>query len=215
MAKRADQLAGVGLARARPWDVTGAAFGAPIVVLGFFSWFGQVGDTGGVPGYFSGTGAAGIGLALAATALALHQILSGRAHDAAAPPLSALLAAAATLVILGGLIAKPDSVTLHVGSVAGFMTALTQTVVLTVGWVKGSGKSVRAANLRALQAEQEAADLLAAQRAVQPPPQQWRPAWQPPPVGYAPPGGYPPPFSTPQPPPGQPTPQWWGSPPPR
>ena len=88
-----DQLAAGALVRARPWDVAGAAFGAPMVLWGFLGWFGTVGDSGGgMSGFYSGTGAAGIGLVLAASAATVHLLLAGRPHRAEAPPVGALLA---------------------------------------------------------------------------------------------------------------------------
>ena len=60
-----DQLAAAAVVRARPWDVVGAALGAPDGAVGLPRWFGTAGDAGaGVPGFFAGTGAAGIGLVL-------------------------------------------------------------------------------------------------------------------------------------------------------
>ncbi|HEY2043548.1 MAG TPA: hypothetical protein VGH11_12795 [Jatrophihabitans sp.] len=154
-----DQLAASALIKARPWDVVGIALAIPMLLWGFLNWFGAVGDTaGGVPGFFSGTGAAGIGLVLAASALSLTQVLAGRAHVATAPPASAMLAGAAAIVILGGIVAKPDSTTVAAGSVAGLLTAVSQVVALLLGWTKGSGKSVNAARMQAWQAEQDAAD---------------------------------------------------------
>jgi hypothetical protein len=161
--RRLDQVAASALVRSRPWDVVGTAIGVPMMLWGFLGWFGTVGDTGGgVPGFFSGTGAAGIGLVLAATALSLNQMLSGRAHNATAPPVSVLLAAAAAIVILGGMIAKPASTTIEAGSVAGLLTAISQGAILTVGWVTGSGKAVKAAHVQAWNARQMAADQAAA-----------------------------------------------------
>jgi len=160
-----DQLAAGALVRARPWDVAGAAFGAPMVIWGFLGWFGAIGDSGGgISGFYSGTGAAGIGLVLAASAVVLHQILAGRAHLAETPPVAAMLAAGAAIIVLGGMIAKPDSATVQAGSVAGLLTATGQAVALTVGWLRGSDKTVRAERVRALHAEQAAADLAAGQR---------------------------------------------------
>ena len=154
-----DQLAAGALVRARPWDVVGAALGAPMIVWGFLGWFGTVGDSGGgVPGFYSGTGAAGIALVLAAAALTLHQLLEGRAHTSTSPPVAAFLAGAATVIVLGGMIAKPDSATIGAGSVAGLLTALTQIGVLVMGWLRGSDKTVRAAHVRAVQAQQAVAD---------------------------------------------------------
>ena len=179
-----DQLAAGALVRARPWDVVGAAFGAPMVLWGFLGWFGTVGDPGGgTPGFYAGTGAAGIALVLAASAMTLNQILAGRPHQAAAPPVAALLAGAAAVIVLGGMIAKPDSATVQAGSVAGLLTAAGQAGALMVGWLRGSDKTVRADRVRALNAEQAAADL-AAQRAAgyplygQPPPHGQRPYGQ-------------------------------------
>jgi len=158
-----DQLAAGALLRARPWDVVGAALGVAMVLWGFMGWFGTVGDSaGGTPGFFSGTGAAGIALVLAASALTLNQVLAGRAHEAAAPPVAALLAGAAAIIVLGGMVAKPDSATIQAGSVAGLLTAAAQAIALVFGWLRGSDKSVSAARVRALHAEQAAAD----QRAV-------------------------------------------------
>ena len=154
-----DQLAAGALVRARPWDVVGAALGAPMIVWGFLGWFGTVGDSGGgIPGFYSGTGAAGIALVLAAAALTLHQLLEGRAHTSTSPPVAAFLAGAAAIIVLGGMIAKPDSATIGAGSVAGLLTALTQIGVLVMGWLRGSDKTVRAAHVRAVQAQQAAAD---------------------------------------------------------
>ena len=161
-ASRLDDLAGAALLRARPWDVIGAALGVPMLVWGLLGWFGTVGDAGGgVSGYFSGTGAAGIGLVLAASCLLLNQILAGLAHSNAAPPVAVLLSGASALVILGGVLAKPDSATLQAGAVTGLLTAISQCVVLSVGWVKGSSKAVKAAHVAALIAQQEAADAAA------------------------------------------------------
>ena len=158
-----DQLPAGAVVRARPWDVIGAGLAAPMVLWGFLGWFGTVGDSGGgMPGFYSGTGAAGIGLVLAAAALTANQLLAGRPHEKASPPVSVFLAAAAAIVILGGMVAKPDSATIQAGSVAGLLTALTQGLVLTRGWLQGSQKSVKAANVRALNERQAAADLAAA-----------------------------------------------------
>jgi hypothetical protein len=157
-----DQLAAGALVRARPWDVAGAVLGVAMVLWGFLGWFGTVGDSsGGSSGFYSGTGAAAIGLVLAASALTVNQLLAGRAHEAAAPPVSALLAGAASIIILGGMIAKPDSATVQAGAVAGLLTAIAQAVALMMGWLRGSGKSVNAANVRALHAQQAAADYAA------------------------------------------------------
>lgn len=157
-----DQLAAGALVRARPWDVVGAVLGVAMVLWGFLGWFGTVGDSaGGSSGFYSGTGAAGIGLVLAASALTLNQVLAGRAHEATAPPVAALLAGAAGIIILGGMIAKPDSATVQAGSVAGLLTAIGQAVALVMGWLRGSGKSVNAAKVRALRAQQAAADYAA------------------------------------------------------
>jgi hypothetical protein len=155
-----------GLMKARIWDVLGTSLAVPMLLFGFFDWFGQVGDSGGESGFYNGTGAAGIALVLAASAVSLNQILAGRAHEAASPPVSTFLSAAAALVIFGGIVAKPDSITLHVGSIAGLLVAVTQAVMLTIGWIKGSGKIVKAANIRAIAVEQEVADAAAAQRAA-------------------------------------------------
>jgi hypothetical protein len=166
---RLDQLAGAALVRARPWDVIGAALGGPMLLWGFFGWFGTVGDTGGgVPGFFGGTGAAGISLVLAASALTLNLVLAGKAHTNSAPPVAVLLAGSAAIVILGGLVAKPDSATIGAGAVAGLLTAISQATTLTVGWVKGSGKAVNAARVAALVAQQDAADQAGAGRAARP-----------------------------------------------
>lgn len=154
-----EQVAAGALIRARPWDLTGVGLAAPMVIWGFFDWFGTVGDTGGgQPGFFSGTGAAGIGLVLAAAAIALNQALAGRPHEPTSPPVAAMLAGAGALVILGGMIAKPDSTTIQAGSVLGLLTALCQGGALVVGWLRGSEKSLKAANVRAAQAQQAAAD---------------------------------------------------------
>jgi hypothetical protein len=210
-----DQVAGSNLVRARPWDVLGATLGAPMLVWGLLGWFGTVGDSsGGTPGFFSGTGAAAIGLILAASSLALNQVLSGRAHEASAPPVAVFLAATGSLVVLGGMIAKPDSVTIQAGSVAGLVTAIGQVAALTLGWLWGSGKTVKAANVQVLQAQQAAADeaaaLAASNRAGQALPPGYGPtahsqAYGPPVMtGY--PGQLPPPYRQPQgqPPYGQP-----------
>jgi hypothetical protein len=166
---RLDQLAGAALVKARPWDVIGAALGGPMLLWGFFGWFGTVGDTGGgVPGFFGGTGAAGISLVLAASALTLNLVLAGKAHTNSAPPVAVLLAGSAAIVILGGLVAKPDSSTIGAGAVAGLLTAISQAAILTIGWVKGSGKAVKAARVAALVAQQDAADLAGAGRAARP-----------------------------------------------
>ncbi len=165
-----EQLAAGAIVRARPWDVVGAALAAPMVLWGFLGWFGTVGDAGGgVPGFFSGTGAAGIGLVLAGSALALHQILEGRPHERISPPVSAFLAAAASIIVLGGMIAKPDSTTLQAGSVAGLLTALSQGTVFVLGWLRGSEKTVKAANVRALRAQQLLADQIATAQSYRPP----------------------------------------------
>jgi hypothetical protein len=157
-----DQLPAGAVVRARPWDVIGAGLAAPMVLWGFLGWFGTVGDSGGgMPGFYSGTGAAGIALVLAAAALTANQLLAGRPHERSSPPVSVFLAAAAAVVILGGMVAKPDSATIQAGSVAGLLTALSQGLVLIRGWLQGSQKSVRAANVRALNERQAAADLAA------------------------------------------------------
>jgi hypothetical protein len=154
-----EQVAAGALIRARPWDVAGVGLAAPMVIWGFLGWFGTVGDSaGGQSGYFSGTGAAGIGLVLAAAAVALNQSLAGRPHQPTSPPVAALLAGSGALLILGGMIAKPDSATIQAGSVAGLLTALSQAVVLVIGWLRGTEKSLKAANVRAVQAQQAAAD---------------------------------------------------------
>jgi hypothetical protein len=166
---RLDQLAGAALVRARPWDVIGAALAGPMLLWGFFGWFGTVGDAGGgVPGFFGGTGAAGISLVLAASALTLNLVLAGKAHTNSAPPVAVLLAGSAVIVILGGLVAKPDSSTIGAGAVAGLLTAISQATTLTIGWVKGSGKAVKAARVAALVAQQDAADQAGAGRAARP-----------------------------------------------
>jgi len=183
-----EQMAAGTLIRARPWDVIGAGLAVPMVLWGFLGWFGTVGDAaGGQPGFFSGTGAAGIGLVLAAAAVALNQSLAGRPHQRTSPPVAALLAGAASVVVLGGMIAKPDSATIQAGSVAGLLTALSQLGALLLGWLSGSEKSVKEANVRAVQAQQAAADLAAAHYGSSPyqPYQPYQPAG---PGGY---GGYP------------------------
>jgi hypothetical protein len=189
-----DQFAAGALVRARPWDVVGAVLGVPMVLWGFLGWFGTVGDSsGGTSGFYSGTGAAGIGLVLAASALTVNQLLAGRAHDAAAPPVSALLAGAAAIIVLGGMIAKPDSATVQAGSVAGLLTATGQAVALVMGWLRGSDKSVKAARVRALHAQQAAADYAASTaypgygQPPYPPPRYPQP-FGPPPYGQAPAG---------------------------
>jgi hypothetical protein len=190
-----DDVAGAALIKARPWDVVGAAVGALMLVWGLLGWFGTVGDSGsGVPGFYSGPGAAGIGLVLAASALATNQILAGRAHTSAAPPVSVLLAGAASIVILGGMLAKPGSTTIQAGSVAGLMTALTQVLCLTVGWVKGSGKAVKAAKVAAWQAQQAAAERATALPAMRSTPQYGSgiSGYPPPAPPYYPTGAYPP-----------------------
>ena len=157
-----DQLPAGLLVRARPWDVIGAGLAAPMVLWGFLGWFGIAGDSGGgMPGFYSGAGAAGIGLVLAATGLTVNQLLAGRPHDRTSPPAAVFLAAAGSLIILGGMVAKPDSATIQAGSVAGLLTALTQGAVLTRGWLQGSQKSVKAGNVRALNERQAAADMAA------------------------------------------------------
>jgi hypothetical protein len=192
-----DQLPAGAIVRARPWDVIGAGLAAPMVLWGFLGWFGTAGDSGGgLPGFYSGTGAAGIGLVLAAAALTVSQLLAGRPHEKASPPAGVFLAVAAAVIILGGMVAKPDSATIQAGSVAGLLTALTQAVVLVRGWLQGSQKSVKAANVRALNERQASADLFAVagqQRGYAaptgyPPPSNGYPAG---PAGYPPgPGGY-------------------------
>ncbi|HJQ03616.1 MAG TPA: hypothetical protein VJ851_18625 [Jatrophihabitans sp.] len=164
-----EEMAAGTLIRARPWDVIGAGLAVPMVLWGFLGWFGTVGDAaGGQPGFFSGTGASGIGLVLAAAAIALNQLLEGRPHQRTSPPIAALLAGAASVVVLGGMIAKPDSATIQAGSVAGLLTALSQVGALLLGWLRGSEKSLKAANVRAVQAQQAAADLAAAQLSSSP-----------------------------------------------
>jgi hypothetical protein len=154
-----DQLAAGAIVRARPWDAVGVALAAPMVVWGFLGWFGTVGDSGGgQPGFFAGTGAAGIGLVLAASALTLSHVLAGRPYDRTSPPAPVFLAGVAAIIVLGGLIAKPDSTTIQAGAVAGLLTALSQCTVLVLGWLRGSEKTLKAANVRALQAQQDAAD---------------------------------------------------------
>ncbi|HEX2902176.1 MAG TPA: hypothetical protein VHO01_01855 [Jatrophihabitans sp.] len=197
-----DQLPAGTILRARPWDVLGAGLAAPMVLWGFLGWFGTVGDSsGGASGFFSGTGAVGIGAVLAAAALTTNQMLAGRAHSRTSPPVAVLLAGIASVIILGGMIAKPDSATIQAGSVAGLLTALTQSAVLVVGWLKGSQKTVKAANIRAVDAQQAAADLAArasygspytgyGNGSAQAHPGRPGAAGYPPP-GY-PPGGYPP-----------------------
>src|SRR3954470_19089932 len=94
-----DQLAAGALVRARPWDVVGAAFGAPMVLWGFLGWFGTVGDSGGgCSGFYSGTGAAGIGRVPAGSAVPQHQLLAGRTPQAEPAPVAALLAAGAAII---------------------------------------------------------------------------------------------------------------------
>jgi hypothetical protein len=185
-----DQLPAGAVVRARPWDVIGAGLAAPMVLWGFLGWFGTVGDSGGgMPGFYSGTGAAGIALVLAAAALTANQLLAGRPHERASPPVPVFLAAAAAIVILGGMVAKPDSATIQAGSVAGLLTALSQGLVLIRGWLQGSQKSVKAANVRALNDRQAAADLaaLAGQPGRGWPPGGYQPAgYQP--AGYQPAG---------------------------
>jgi hypothetical protein len=196
---RLARVAGGRLIRARPWDVTGAALGMPMILWGFLSWFGVVGDAGGgVAGFFSGTGAAGIALVLAASAVTVNQILTGRAYTAGAPSVQILLGGAGAVIILGGMITKPDSATIQVGSVVGLFTAIGQAAALTVAWLQGSDKSVKSANVRILNAHQAAADqvaqIAAAQRGTPIPP----PTWGAP--GYAPQYGQPaarPPYGPP------------------
>ncbi len=157
-----DQLPAGAVVRTRPWDVIGAGLAAPMVLWGFLGWFGTAGDSGGgMPGFYAGAGAAGIGLVLAAAALTVNQLLAGRPHQKASPPVAVFLAAAAAVVILGGMVAKPDSATIQAGSVAGLLTAVSQAAVLTRGWLQGSQKSVKAAHVRALNERQAAADLAA------------------------------------------------------
>ena len=157
-----DELPAGPVVRARPWDVIGAGLAAPMVLWGFLGWFGIAGDTGGgQPGFYSGAGAAGIALVLAAAGLTTNQLLAGRPHEKASPPVAVFLSAAASVIILGGMVAKPDSATIQAGSVAGLLTALSQCAVLTRGWLQGSKKSVKAANVRALNERQAAADLAA------------------------------------------------------
>lgn len=194
-----DQLPAAAVMRTRPWDVIGAGLAAPMVLWGFLGWFGTAGDSGGgMPGFYAGAGAAGIGLVLAAAGLTVNQLLAGRPHERASPPAAVLLAAAAAIVILGGMVAKPDSATIQAGSVAGLLTAVSQGVVLTRGWLQGSQKSVKAANVRALNERQAAADLAASASSGYPPggypagPAGYggQPGW-PATSGY--PAGYPPP----------------------
>jgi hypothetical protein len=71
---------------------------------------------------------------------------------------AAMLAGAGALIVLGGMIAKPDSTTIQAGSVLGLLTALGQAGALVIGWLRGSEKSLKAANVRAAQAQQAAAD---------------------------------------------------------
>src|ERR1700709_1044966 len=114
-----DQLAAGAIVRARPWDAVGVALAAPMVVWGFLGWFGTVGDSGGgQPGFFAGTGAAGIGLVLAASALTLSHVLAGGPCSRTSPPAPVFLAGVAAIIVLGGLIAKPDSTTIQAGAVA-------------------------------------------------------------------------------------------------
>ena len=168
-AERVKQLAGAALVRARPWDVVGAALAVPMVVWGLLDWFGNVGDSGGgVPGFYSAPGAAGIALSMAASAVVANQILSGRAHENSAPPVAVLLAIASAISVLGGVLAKPTSTTIQAGAVAGLLTCLTQAVVLAVGWMKGSGKAVKAARVAQWREQQELADRAAADRAIPP-----------------------------------------------
>lgn len=205
-----EQLPAGAIVRARPWDVGGVGLAAPMVLWGFLGWFGTVGDSsGGASGFFSGTGAVGTGLVFAAAACTLNQVLAGRPHERTSPPLSALLSAAAVIVILGGMVAKPDSATIQAGAVAGLLTALTQAAVLVLGWLQGSEKTVKAANIRAVDAQQAAADLAARTTYGSPyqgygngssqpyPPRTAPPGYAP---GYGP--GYPPPGQYPY--PGQP-----------
>ena len=218
-----DQLPAGAVVRARPWDVTGAALTAPMVLWGFLGWFGTAGDSGGgSSGFYSGAGSAGIALVFAAGALAITQIMAGRPHSRTAPPVSALLAGAAVIVILGGMVAKPDSATIEAGSVAGLLTALSQGVALTVGWLTGSEKAVKAANVRAVDGQQAAADLAAATRFGAPPtgygyPPQPVPGQYPygqpryGPGGYPPVGGPPPGYQSG--PPGGPPPGYQSGPP--
>jgi hypothetical protein len=196
-----DQLPAAAVVRTRLWDVIGAGLAAPMTLWGFLGWFGTAGDSGGgLPGFYSGTGATGIGLVLAAAALTVSQLLAGRPHEKASPPAAVFLAAAAAVIILGGMVAKPDSATIQAGSVAGLLTALTQAAVLTRGWLQGSQKAVKAANVRALNERQAAADLFAA--AGQPRGFAGPANYPPGPLGYPPgPPGYPPG------PPGYPPPQ--------
>src|SRR4051795_10479461 len=141
-----DQLPAGAVVRARPWDVIGAGLAAPMVLWGFLGWVGPVGDAGGgLPGFYSGTGAAGIALVLAAAALTMNLLLAGRPHEKNSPPVAVFLAAAAAIVILGGMVAKPDSATIQAGSVAGLLTALTQGAVLTRGWHGGRPETGEAA----------------------------------------------------------------------
>jgi hypothetical protein len=81
------------------------------------------------------------------------------------------------------MVAKPDSSTILAGSVLALLTAISQAVVLVIGWLKGSAKSVRASRLQAWHDEQAAADQAAAARGTQQTSQH----------GFGPPYGYPPP----------------------
>ena len=153
------QLGGAAVLRARPWDVIGAALGAPMIIWGLLDWFATAGDSGGgTSGFYSGTGAAGIALVLAASALTLNLALSGRAHSDTAPPVAVFLATGAAIIVLGGMLVKPSSITISAGAVAGLLTALSQAFCLTCGWVKGSGKTVSAARMAAFTAAQDEAD---------------------------------------------------------
>jgi hypothetical protein len=190
--ERLQELAGAALIKARPWDVIGAALAVPMVVWGLLDWFGNVGDSGGgVPGFYSAPGATGIALSLAASALITNQILSGRAHLNSAPPVSVLLAIGACIVVIGGELAKPASITIQAGAVAGLLTCLTQAVCLAVGWMKGSGKTVKAARVAQWREQQELADQAAVERAGATP--VWMPSGPRPMTQYPyPPNSYPP-----------------------
>ena len=189
------QLGGAAVLKARPWDVIGAALGAPMIIWGLLDWFATAGDSGGgTSGFYSGTGAAGIALVLAASALTLNLALSGRAHSDTAPPVAVFLAAGAAIIVLGGMLVKPSSITISAGAVAGLLTALSQAFCLTCGWVKGSGKAVSAARMAAFTAAQDEADRAATgqpgwQRVPSAPPGYPPPGYPAP--GYSPPG-YPP-----------------------
>jgi hypothetical protein len=194
------QFAAAALVRSRPWDLTGAGLALPMLIWGLLGWFGAVGDaSSGTPGFSSAAGAVAIGLSLASGALTLNQVLAGRAHQPAAPPVSALLAGAAAVIVLGGMVAKPQSSTILAGAVLGLLTVLFQAAALTIGWLRGSGKSVsatrRAAWLAQMQAVEPRADESAASRyGAQPPGYPVVPfpgVPYTPTVSYPPPAGYP------------------------